>query len=306
MKTSVKADQKVIEALYSQRNIHLILHESIKYQLDKFLINWSLGAYFRIDTYLEGDYYASKNSRIKELKAHIAQEGLEDIIVAVLASVIRMHKDQTIQQCIGYLQSFMPHEDHFNRAKTAGELLSICGGPRRLYSIVRPNNQEAPIVKVNYWLSVEDVFGEQFNWVINTLFNPPLIEPPIKVSDNFNCGYHTLKEPLILGKLTHHTEHQDYASVNILNSIEWVLDQAVLAEPEQSPAPLLTPQDHQDFVSHLHQSQYIYNLLGAHPFWFAWQFDSRGRIYSHGYHVNFQSHEYKKAMLSFNKFEHLT
>ena len=45
---------------------------------------------------------------------------------------------------------------------------------------------------------------------------------------------------------------------------------------------------------------------GLNPFYFCWQNDSRGRIYSHGYHVNFQAAEYKKACLSFNKFEVLT
>ena len=54
------------------------------------------------------------------------------------------------------------------------------------------------------------------------------------------------------------------------------------------------------------ESQFGYDMLGDDPFWLAWQYDCRGRIYSHGYHVNFQAAEYKKALLNFNHYEELT
>jgi hypothetical protein len=298
--------QRMVENLYSQRNIRSVLHDSIEEQLDKLLLNWAIRAFVKIPEYINGDYYDSKNTRMDILREQISNEGLDNLVVAIVAAVIHTHKPQTIQQCVGYLQGYLKHEDQFDRVKTAAELLAVCGSENGLFNIVRRGSGYSTMVMVNYWPIIDNVMLDKFDWINDTLFNPPLLERPKKVVDNKNCGYHTFNEPLILGSHTQHDKHQDYASINILNGIPWILDQAVLAEPEKSPAELNSPEKQRQFVEHIQQSQCVYNLLGTRPFFLTWQSDSRGRIYSHGYHVNFQSHEYKKAMLSFNQYEVLT
>ena len=42
-----------------------------------------------------------------------------------------------------------------------------------------------------------------------------------------------------------------------------------------------------------------YLLENGNKFWFDWKYDSRGRSYSQGYHINIQANEYRKAMLEF-------
>jgi hypothetical protein len=148
--------------------------------------------------------------------------------------------------------------------------------------------------------------GGTYEWINDTLFNPPLIEPPLTVKDNYHCGYHTISEPLILGNMTMHDQPQDYEAINILNKIAWVLDEEVLKEPEVPSKPITDPLEHQTFSDMANDSQFVYRILADRPFWIAWQYDTRGRMYSHGYHVNFQSFEYKKALLSFNKYEYLS
>ena len=298
--------QKIVESLYSQRNIKSVLHNSIEEQLDKLLLNWAIRAFIKIPIYCNGNYYDSKNERIRILSLQIEDEGLDNLVVAIVAAVIHTHKPQTIQQCVGYLQGYLKHEDQFDRVRTAAELLAVCGSEGGLYSITRRGSGYATMVTVNYWPLIDTVMLDKFDWINDTIFNPPLLERPKKVRDNSNCGYHTFNEPLILGTHTQHNEHQDYDAINILNGIPWVLDQDVLEEPENTPAELNTPEKQRQFVQHVQQSQCVYRLLGTKPFFLAWQPDSRGRIYSHGYHVNFQSHEYKKAMLSFNHYEVLT
>lgn len=303
---SIRHTQKTIENLYSQRNIRKILENAIQLQLDKLLINWTLRAYVKIPEYLDRDYDPSKNKRLEILKTQIKRVGLEKLVVKIAAAVIHSHQPQTIQQCVGYLQGALDHEDHFDRVKTAAELLAICSSDKGLYSINRKGSGYSTWIVVNYWPLIDSVLLEPFEWINNTMFNPPLLEPPKRVTDNSNCGYHSFNEPLILGNHTQHDGKQDYDSINILNHTPWVLDWFVLAEPETTPAELNTPRKQQDFIEHVRQSQSIYQMLGKRPFYLAWQPDSRGRIYSHGYHVNFQSHEYKKAMLSFNHYEVLT
>ena len=41
-------------------------------------------------------------------------------------------------------------------------------------------------------------------------------------------------------------------------------------------------------------------ILEGNKFYFTWKFDSRGRMYSQGYHCNLQATEYKKAILNFS------
>lgn len=309
----MRHSQKEIEAMYSQRNIYTVLHAAIRYELDKFLLNWALLAYVKIPEYLDkhyltgkGEDFVSKNKRIDVLKKHVDQEGLEPLIVAIAAAVLHTHSKQTIQQCVGYLQAYLPHEDSFERAVTAGELLALCSRKKGLYTIKRNGSGKPTIIKVNHWPLIDKRLMDSFDWINDTCFNPPMVVPPKKVTDNRHCGYLTLREPLLLGRLTMHDEDQNYAAINQLNEIEWRLDPMVMAEPEVPAKPLETQEQHEQFSEMVNSSQFVYGLMDNKPFWLCWQYDSRGRMYSHGYHINLQAQEYKKASLSFNKYEVLT
>ena len=161
-------------------------------------------------------------------------------------------------------------------------------------------------IRVTTTPQVEEALEPAVDWINNTGFNPPLVEPPKPVTNARNCGYHTFNEPLILGgKFTKHSRPLNYPAINTLNSIQWVLDPEVLKEEDMVP-PDFNYASRQTKEEYLRECGHVNDLLGTEPFWLAWQYDSRGRVYSHGYHVNFQSYEYRKAMLSFNKYEYLT
>jgi hypothetical protein len=299
-------NQAEIEALYSQRNKNTVLKEAIRHELGGFFYMWALRMWFAIDNYVNGSYYASKDKRMKELRPWLAKPGqIEDLLILIIASIIHTQDDQTYQQVIGSIEPYMPHEDPFDRAKTAAELIALGASDRGLYSIVT-HDRDYTTIDVNYWEEIEDRILDSFDWINDTCFNPPLIEKPKAVLSNRSCGYHTIQEPVILGDFTYHDENQNLETLNTLNEIEWVLDPHILAKPEVPSKPLEDRQAHENFVQMAADSKFIYRLLANKPFWFAWQYDSRGRIYSHGYHVNFQAAEYKKALLNFNHFEELT
>jgi hypothetical protein len=279
-----------------------MLHSEIRAQLDTTFAPVALILFFKIDSFMQAKYYASKDVRLSELK----HNKVEDYIIAIIAAAIHTKNTQTIQQMVGYVANHMPHEDPFARAITAGELIALGHRPGGLYEVIKHGAGSPATIQVNHWQFLEDNLLHMFDWINNTHFNPPMIEPPLKVTDNHSCGYHTIKEPCILGQYTMHEGKINLDTINQLNSIEWILDQDVLAEPEMPGKPITDPLVHQQFVNMVAQSQHVYRLLGCRPFWMGWQADSRGRYYSHGYHVNLQSQEYKKAMLNFNKMETLT
>jgi len=301
-----KIDQKSMEALFSQKNIHAVLHGAIEYELSRLFLNWALIAFTVIPEWLTGTYYASKDRRLRTLKKEIKRTGLDDLVVAIAAAVLHTHSTQTIQQCTGYLQAFLPHECAFDRAKTAAELLALCSRDNGLYSIERHGTGSPATIKIHHWPFIDKKLLSSFEWINDTCFNPPMVEAPKEVFDNNHCGYKTLNEPLILGSLTMHHNPQNLKTINILNKIEWVLDNDVLTEQEVPSKPLKTAEQRQQFIIMVKASKFIYKLLDDNPFWLCWQYDSRGRIYSHGYHVNLQAAEYKKACLSFNHYEELT
>lgn len=296
-------NQAQLEALYSHRGNHMVLHKAIRHEFDDFMFEWALQAAVRIDQWLMGSYYQSKQDRLAILSNHITWYGMDSILVPLMATLIHTRTNQTIQQAVGYLANHLPHEDPFAAATTAAEILALCQD--NFYVIERHENRPATI-RVNYWELIEKQFLSVFDWINDTTFNLPMLEPPEWVTNNRSCGYHSFDEPLLLGRYTDHDSKLDYDNINILNQIEWVLDAEVLKEPERPSKPIETAQQHQQFLDMAAASQQIYPMFKDKVFHFCWQYDSRGRSYSHGYHINFQSSEYKKALLNFNRYEELT
>lgn len=296
--------QAEMEALYSQRNNHSTLHNEIKAQLETTFKMPALQLFLRIEEYLErDDYYESKQLRIAELRKEL---DIEKTVVAVIAAVVHTKNTQTIQQVVGYLANHMPFEDPFKCAVTAGEIIALGHKPNGLYEIVRNGPGVPATIQVNHWEFIDQHLLSTFDWINDTHFNPPLIEPPKEVKNNHSCGYHTIQEPCILGRFTMHDDKINLDTINSLNKIEWVMDPDVLAEPETPGKPITDPQAHQQFIHMTQQSRRLYQIFKDRVFWLVWQADSRGRYYSHGYHINLQAQEYKKALLSFNKMEVLT
>jgi len=299
-------NQERMEALYSHRGIHTVLHNTIKHELDKVLLNWALMTAYKIDKYLDRDWYASKQIRINQLVDLWNEKGYDALLVPIAAAVLHTHGPQTLQQAVGYLQAFLPHEDQYERIVTAAELIAIGARKKGLYEIARKGTGASTMIQVNQWNWIDRRLMEALEWINDSMFNLPLVQKPQEVNDNHSCGYHSIREPLLLGSYTMHEEPLNYKAINILNEIEWVIDGEVMKEPEVPGKPLTNAMAHQNFMKLVQDSKFVYQTLSPDPFWFCWQYDSRGRMYSHGYHMNIQGAEYKRALLSFNKFEYLT
>ena len=299
-----RMNQAEMEALYSQRNVHTMLHHEIKAQLETTFLTPALQLFTRIREYLDReDYYESKQLRVKQLRKEL---DIEKIVVIIIAAVVHTRQTQTIQQVVGYVANHIPLENPFAQATTAGELIALGHRHGGLYEIVRHGAGTPATIQVNHWVYLEKKLLHVFDWINDTHFNAPLIEPPKEVKNNHACGYHTIQEPCILGRYTLHDDKINLDTINTLNGIEWVLDPGVLAEPEVPSKPLKDPEAHDQFNHMARQSRKLYRFLKDRVFWLVWQADSRGRFYSHGYHVNLQAQEYKKALLNFNRMEVLT
>ena len=125
---------------------------------------------------------------------------------------------------------------------------------------------------------------------------PPMKSRPLKWTNNTNGGWLWESKHLVLGnQFTKHDKPLAYDVINKLQSVAWEIDaNTYLFEKESNRAI-----NRQQFLS------VIDDYLGKH-FYFVWRYDSRGRSYSSGYHLNLQTNEYGKALLSLHKKELIT
>lgn len=141
-------------------------------------------------------------------------------------------------------------------------------------------------------------------------FPLPMIVEPKKVNSNQECGYYSFKYSVLMGN-TFHEEDVCLDVINILNSTKLRINQDVSSFIKNSWRKLAKPkvgESHKDFKAR-HKAFDKYNktslevifYLGVmdNEFWLTHGVDFRGRIYSKGYHVNYQGNDWNKAVIEF-------
>lgn len=116
---------------------------------------------------------------------------------------------------------------------------------------------------------------------------PPMLVPPKKWTNAHNGGYLTVKHNAILGSKNQHNKYICLNTLNKLQSIAWKLNPAIVS--------MFSDDTSYDYSKAMTVTA---DMLGQ-DFYFMWQYDKRGRMYSKGYEINLQSSEYHKAMLDF-------
>ena len=130
----------------------------------------------------------------------------------------------------------------------------------------------------------------------NLQFLPPMQVIPRKWNNNTDGGWLTEKAHIILGKsLGKHKEFQAYDAINKLQEVALQID----------PTTYLFEKDTNHNMKKKPFLRVIKEYLGK-KFFFVWQYDTRGRMYSSGYHLNIQNNEYGKALLELAHKEKVT
>lgn len=284
--------QKLMETMYSRRGLMASLKDDVCLEDITDLV-------FSIETYLNQQYsYDSKNARVDEIRV----ESL-DIAYQLAASVMRCNGVITPIQGVCTALAPLLNSKLIEGVRTAAEILAVCEG--KLYDLLahdyegNPTGTLALEPKITPSLSVLSRI-EEFMYV------PPMVLAPKPWKTNTGGGHYTQEESCILGQHNHHKDAQALDCLNILQEIEWELDPIIMQLKEQPNKVLDTPEKVIQFKIMKITSSRIYKEYCAIPFYFMWKFDKRGRMYSSGYHINFQSTDYKKALLSFVKQEVIT
>lgn len=301
MNQTVRTDvstQLALESVYSRKWTRKWIKDHIRENTDTVLSEWAERASLAIQIYSEGQYsYDSKNARTEALRA--SEKGSWEIMLDVATAVLHKTTDSTYQEVSGYLSQDMPHEDVWDRVKTAAELIAVCKD-LGLFEIERKGSGKSARIKCAFSIDTEIE-----SWITDTIPALPMLCEPKEVVNNRNCGYLLAEEPVILNKHAYHENNIALDVINILNKQAWELDTSVLMDAECSKEPIYDWERWMDHIDMVKKSWYMYRLIlkEGNTVWFCHQYDSRGRIYTRGYHVNLQSTEFKKALLSFKRKE---
>jgi hypothetical protein len=197
------------------------------------------------------------------------------------------------------------YDDHMDAVRTASELIVVAANCD-LYDVISANSSETGslMIKSNWRLEEHTM-----QYIADTMYLPPLVCSPRVIVSNTSSGYiNPVAESVILKSHNHHSMPTALDALNIANSVPFELDEFILNNyDEQSTKPLDTLEKVNNFQLLKNSSRKVYALMLklGNKFWFSWRYCKRGRLYTQGYHVNIQSTEYKKALISLSEKQHV-
>ena len=249
-----------------------------------------------IGDYLAGSYWESKELRIKQLMKQIVS--IEALVAHLFISTIEAQEVEPIHNSCSKLGNKLGYKNQFDGIRTAAEIIGACSDTD-LFDIWYPGVKfESLAIK-----SLIKLDSNTLGFINQTQYFPPMVCKPRPIVSNDQSGYLTKKESVIL-RDNHHWGKQSLDVINKLNSIQFSLDEDVLAEIEVGK-DLDTKEKKQQFQQFCRESEDVYDYLleEGNCFYLSTRLDFRGRLYSQGYHINPQGSEYRKALINLNKKE---
>lgn len=268
------------------------------------------------------DHYETKNNRLVHLTADIVDSVMLDIMAAVSTVPRVQEMTAIVASCTGGLRVFDEadvDDPYIAMITTVAEIAAIMGkydlikvfAPHEspIYRQVKTNDGErgVQVMAVAPMYALDEITSLYINEAIHIL---PMICKPQVVKHNSQSAYYVDKKPIILKPhLNMHDERISLDVINIFNSNEYCIDVDFLSNVQDILTPSkkkakdtpITEDQLADWQQHQEQCTHVFNYLidNGNKFHLTHHFDSVGRLYSRGYHINPQGKAYKKAMVSF-------
>jgi hypothetical protein len=307
-------EQMCIEDRYSRSNIRARVLLDIMDSVETDLAIAFDKAAQAIHNYAYGKvsqtYWSSKLVRVQHLRNLLDKKmTINDLVLEILIIVMPMKTAQPIQGPCGRLGGMLGYGDIFDGVKTAAELLAVvCFSD--LYDIIPARESEGDSMSIMPRYSLEN---ETNQFISDTKYLPPMICKPEVLTRNFQSGYLTIEDSVILKGVNHHEEYVSLDVLNMANGTALALDTNILRMKEKPNKPFdslhkdgsvptvkVILEREKNFLELKAASKIVYKELldNGNEFFNCHKFDSRSRKYSQGYHVHIQGSEYKKAIIN--------
>lgn len=283
------------EEKYSRRNIQKWIKEVI--MQEETLVYAMAMAHQDITEYMVQDYYPSKMNRYRQFNEY---NDLEPIMLEVMIEVLKAPNGTIIfQQIAGRVAQFVNGMEYIDALKTVSDIMGLmCHAD--LFDVIQPALADEGVLTIQSPLSLDEPMLQR---IANTKYLPPMLVAPSDVKENKGNQYLTFKTSLIKKPYNFHNDYLAYDVINILQSYELSLDEFVVHQEIESPKNELDTQEKVDNFNRMvlaSKATYLEILEAGNKFFEPWSYDKRGRSYMDGYHINYQSSQYKKALININ------
>lgn len=131
------------------------------------------------------------------------------------------------------------------------------------------------------------------------MFPLPLVEEPLKVKSNKECGFHSRRETCLLK--VKHDEDICLDFLNLQNKIQYSIN-PVIAETVKNVWPNMVKQSTKEkqkaFDKYNKYAKIVLSYIQSFTsFYLVNKYDHRGRVYSTGYYINPQGNDWNRACI---------
>jgi hypothetical protein len=280
--------QELNEERYNRKHIDVKIRKAIEansFMQDKVTQGVELAT-----AYMNGTYYDSKMRRVAQLQ----NMDIPALVMDMFVGVAYAQRPELFTSVSSQMASRLKFSDKTEAITTVAELLAVLCNTDA-FDITKDGPNASLMVESR--IPLPDAL---IVFIDNSQFLPPMVCEPLELTHNYSSGYLTHNDSLILGSGNHHDGDICLDTLNIMNKVALTLDTDFLSIVEEEPTFDLDTQDKEEGWAHFKkQSYHFYHLMATqgNRFYLTHKVDKRGRIYSHGYHINTQGSAFKKACI---------
>lgn len=245
-----------------------------------------------LEDWISEDYYQSKANRLAQLERH----NLEQLVRDIFVGICYCQTPELFVSVTAQLANKIHLDDKEDAIRTTAEVVAVLCHTNA-FDIIKPDVQAQLLLQ-----SCIPLPSRLLESIQRAEYLPPMVCPPELITGNYQSGYLTLNDSLILGKGNGHTGNLCLDVINNQNQVPMALAvDFLLAVPEEPTHELDTMPKKALWDDFAKTSRELYQLINniANRFYLTNKVDKRGRLYAQGYHITPQGTAYKKAMIEF-------
>jgi len=309
--------QEAIEKRYSRKHIDGYIREAIRENpVNQAKVEKGVAL---VQEWLKGQYRPEKMERLAQLNAFVPDDAaVAKMVTDLFVGIAYVQKPQLMASLNVQLSGRLGFDDRSDAIQTVAEMLSVLC-LTDAFDITKENRMASLMV-----VSRIELGTELLEYIEHSQYLPPMVCEPLELESNYDSGYLSHKESLILGNGNHHDGNICLDVLNIANSVKLKLDVDFLLALEEDKSFELKSEDefnewveikkkHKQFPSYDHYVAYVEGMwemfkgtsakmymtmiANGNEFHLTHKVDKRGRIYACGFHITTQGNSYKKASI---------
>jgi len=251
-----------------------------------------------VEDWLSKSYFPSKDKRLAEIKLM----DIKQLVTDIFCSTAMFQREETFVSAASQIAKHLSFDDRKDSIHTVGELLGVLCYTG-VFVIWKESKESQMLLRSQMRLP-----NTLINAVHRSQYLPPMVCVPETVKTNFESGHLTVNDTQILGKHSSHCDDICLDILNIQNQIPLKLCTEFISTVEEEPnpgSPLDSVEKQINWDRQKCESYEIYLLLAkqGNKFYQLNSYDKRGRMYTSGYHVNFQGASFKRACIELHNEE---